>query len=40
MINQQPLHFWQDQPDILAGRDVMRTGLGERGDMVGSEQRR
>ena len=31
----QPLHFWQDQPDILAGRDVMRTGLRERGTWLG-----
>ena len=31
----QPLHFWQDQPDILAGRDVMRAELRERGTWLG-----
>lgn len=31
----QPLHFWQDQPDIVAGRDMMREELGECGTWMG-----
>ncbi len=31
----KPLHFWPDQPNILAGRDVMRQEVEEQGTWMG-----
>ena len=30
-----PLHFWPDQPGVLAGRDIMKEELEERGTWMG-----